>query len=1112
MDPNVLFALLAMHLGFVESEAVLTSLRAWRQTSEGPFSEYLCEQGVLNLKRRALLEALLREWQALHGGTLLVNGVLDHAAEKLRAAASDTDLIEALAPLPAYPQTLVLPPTSAKAEPASGDDDHPTAHLCRPGVTPPSAAVPPVAVDGVKANVADTLTVPPRAGSALPELPGYEILSELGRGGMGVVYKARQIRVNRIVALKVVLAGAHSDAGRLARFLGEANAVAQLQHDNIIHLYEAGEHNSLPFFSMEFVSGGSLAQREKPLSPAEAAALVEQIAHGVQCAHENGIVHRDLKPANILLQKDQDSRLKDGADTLDADAASHIPPLSSMIPKITDFGVAKQTSKDSDLTGTGDIVGTPAYMAPEQARSDHDRVGPATDIYSLGAILYECLTGRPPFQGVAGVDTLYLVVTREPLPPSQLQPSIPRDLDTICLKCLQKVPQKRYATAAALADDLRRFRRGEPITARPVSRLERTWRWCKRNPLVAALLTAVAASLIFGTMTATTLAFVAYFHAEEADAQKQLADQHAEEARLNAITAQDQTRKAQTEKQNAETARLVAEKEKQEAENARLAARDAQHLAEKQRVRAEWLLYASKIGWARRELLAGNYFVARDVLDTSQPEFRDWEYRYLHTLIHHTGQRTLPADHLVAGTSISRDGKWIAGGERAHVKIWDSSSGQVVQHLPARGPVHSVAISPSGQLVACTTNNTVRVWEVQTGKHLIDFQEHIGKVHCVAFDSDERLASAGRDKQVRIWEPRTGKRLLPPLEHADEVHAVAFSQNSERLVTGTGGSNIGVKKGDVTLWNAATGAKIRVLDGKSGYVSGVAISPDGKWIAACGTGPLLRIWSTLGKQARDLKGHGLLLVRDVAFSPDSKRLVSAGYDKTIRLWDVGTGQPLFTLLGHAESVDTVAFSSDGKQIVSGSKDSTIKIWNAITGQQPFVSYTHKDPVHCVVFSNDGKRLASGGMDRRVQVWNPLTGDEQFTFTGHTNWISAVAFSPDNQYVASASTEKTVKIWDVETGKVLFTGETSDANQNSLAFAPRGRRLAYLDRAGAVRVWDMNAEQEVFQFKDRQYTSVAYSPDGRWLAGCSPKDKLVTLWNAANGQFVLDLVGHTGAIT
>ncbi len=297
--------------------------------------------------------------------------------------------------------------------------------------------------------------------AGLPWIAGYDILEVLGMGGMGIVYKAHQPRLDRFVALKMIRVGAGARPSDLIRFEAEARAVAAIDHPNIIKIFEIGEHRGLPYFSLEFLAGGSLARKidGKPQPVDGSARIAETLARAMDVAHRRGIIHRDLKPANILLAADG---------TL----------------KIADFGLAKRLEGDSGQTRTGSILGSPSYMAPEQALGDA-KVGPAADQYALGATLYELLTGRPPFRGISVLDTLDMVRTKEPVPPSQLLPRMPRDIETICLKCLEKDPARRYPDVAALAEDLRRFQAKEPIVARPISAAERSWRWCLRNQRVA---------------------------------------------------------------------------------------------------------------------------------------------------------------------------------------------------------------------------------------------------------------------------------------------------------------------------------------------------------------------------------------------------------------------------------------------------------------------------------------------------------------------------------------------------------------------------------------------------------------------------------------------------
>ncbi|HJT77999.1 MAG TPA: protein kinase, partial [Gemmataceae bacterium] len=367
------------------------------------------------------------------------------------------------------------------------------------------------------------------AEAAVPRaVAGYEILGVLGRGAFGVVYKARQPGLKRLVALKMILAGGHADAQELARFRSEAEVVARLQHPHIVQVYEVGDDGGRPFFSLEFVDGTNL--REKiagtPQPPREAAALVQTLAGAMAYAHEHGVVHRDLKPANVLLTRDGTA-------------------------KISDFGLARRLDEDSGQTRTGSAVGTPSYMAPEQAEGRSREAGPLADVYSLGATLYELLTGRAPFRGASILETLEQVRAREPVAPSQLQPALPRDLETVCLKCLHKDPARRYAGAAELAEDLRRFLAGEPIKARPVSRAERAWRWCRRNPWVAGPSAAAALVVVAWAVTSSALAWGLKLQKDATEAARG-------QAVTNASKASEQARIAGENEQKAEVAAEMA--------------------------------------------------------------------------------------------------------------------------------------------------------------------------------------------------------------------------------------------------------------------------------------------------------------------------------------------------------------------------------------------------------------------------------------------------------------------------------------------------------------------------------------------------------------------------
>ena len=494
-----------------------------------------------------------------------------------------------------------------------------------------------------------------RLADKLPRITGYAILGVLGTGGMGVVYKARHLRLDRLVALKMIKAGAGAQPDDLNRFEAEARAVAAIDHPNIVKIFEIGERDGLPYFSLEFLEGGSLAERiaGKPQPTDDAAQIVETLARAMSVAHRRGIVHRDIKPANVLIAGDG-------------------------TPKIADFGLVKRLEADSGQTGTGWILGSPSYMAPEQT-TGAEKVGPAADQYALGATLYEMLTGRPPFRGLSIIDTLDLIRATEPVPPSQLLPRMPRDLETICLKTLQKDPDRRYHDVASMADDLRRFRAGEPIVARPVSGPERAWRWCRRNPAVALLLGAVAASLSLGMASTSYYAIQASNREQEALASARVAREEKARSDLRWYAAES----------------TLAQKDWEQGEIASLEKR-------------------------------------LDVLEprsSDTPDLRSFEWYHLKRLCR-LDMSTLPGHSApVYCVAFSPDGKRLASasgnfGQPGEVKVWDVATGSELFCLTGhKDLVSCVTFSPDGRRLASAnggvhTPGEIKIWDPADGREL----------------------------------------------------------------------------------------------------------------------------------------------------------------------------------------------------------------------------------------------------------------------------------------------------------------------------------------------------------------------------------------------------------
>ena len=471
--------------------------------------------------KRVELEDYLERFESLNQPEI-VNRLVQQEV-RLRTAIGETPVAEEYQDR--FENVAVDFPTVPQAQQDTGQADQAQEDTGRemPTIMPPASELPDSHEDATMAGpeaVIDDFVVDTDA------VPGYDLLGELGRGGMGVVYKARDQNLKRTVALKMILSGAHASDEDMQRFQIEAEAVAKLQHPNIVQIYEVSEHEGRPYIALEFADGGSLDQKiaGKPQDQQESAELIETLSGAMQLAHENDIIHRDLKPANILLTTDGE-------------------------PRITDFGLAKRMDEDSNQTKSGAVMGTPSYMAPEQAGGKSETLGPATDTYALGAILYHLLTGRPPFQAATQLDTIMQVLTEEPVAPRKLNPALAVDLETICLKCLEKDVHRRYESAAALGEDLRRFQSGEPILARPVTVVERSWKWAKRRPAVAGMISVVVLALV--SLIAGGLWYNAQLVTERNIAQKQrkLAETRETEAKLAQQKEAEQRKLAQKQKE-----------------------------------------------------------------------------------------------------------------------------------------------------------------------------------------------------------------------------------------------------------------------------------------------------------------------------------------------------------------------------------------------------------------------------------------------------------------------------------------------------------------------------------------------------------------------------------
>jgi len=952
----------------------------------------------------------------------------------------------------------------------------------------------------------------------------FEVIDDLGSGGFGFVVRARDRLLGREVALKMPLPARVLTPGEVHGFLREARAAARLDHPNIVRVHDAGQLGPLGYFiASEFCQGPSLRHwlksRNEPVPARLAASWLAALADAVQHAHDRGILHRDIKPDNVILTGD--------------------PGPADFIPRLTDFGLAKLVEETGDETRSDARLGTPHYMAPEQAAGRRRDVGPATDVYALGATLYEVLTGRPPFRDETHTETLRLVLDTEPVPLRSLRPGLPRDLETICLKCLRKEPGRRYATAAALRDDLRRFLDGRPILGRPVSAWERARGCARRRPAVAALLGLVV--LLVGGLAGGIAAWASWLRWHSRQLENQIA------------RADRQIREAEEQHRRAEGQRRFVDRYR----------------------------YAESLRRAREALDAHQFELAQDILHDLRPgpadhDQRGFAWRYL------WGQATRDfcqfwghkASALI-GTAAPDGLSVVTLDHTGNLLIWDLD----LHGYPDRAPsalatrytrpdvTHFSADArylAVGLLNAPASPKGVEIFDVAARRRLLHLELHSGQgVSTLAFDDwrklFERVVHQAGSISLRIYDLANLSAAPRSRQVAGDVSMIVLSPDARLLA---------VQRGDqVTLEDPVTGQGQCVLEGQiKSVLHNPSFSADGRFFAARAENELF-VWETdrgrrigqatitgvpvvielssRGRYLAWLEENGRLAVLEPAANrlrelfPGSSSQEVQGYPLSIssdeRLlarkprWFPGGPQPaeVWDLESDVRVAEFPGRNEEGfAMFIPGRHDLLVanasgpRIWRLDPPTAPDAQAGHAAEAWAAAFSPDGKILATGSDDtherQTIKLWDPASGRLLAGWKAHTATVSALAFSPDGRLLASSSLDSgqpgnpNLLLWDAASHQRLASLEGHTARVRSVAFSPDGRMVASASDDLTARLWDVagKSTRAILAGHTKNLTSIAFSPDGRLLASAS-NDSTVRLWDVATGraQDILQDVGN-----